>query len=121
MAKIAFGCLVPKDSEELEGYMREDFANARSCVRYDLPRGKFTAGFTNCTLLTASEKVGLMFSLYLSLGSHATCHKHISEKYSLTTTQVPEYVMLPGFRYFHGCSQRNVSFRVQRLRTKAWC
>ena len=49
--------------------MREDFANARSSVRYDLPRGKFTAGFTNCTLLTASKKVGLMFSLYLSLGT----------------------------------------------------
>ena len=69
LAEIAFGGLAPKDAEELEGYMREDFANARSSVRYDLPRGKFTAGFTNCTLLTASEKVGLMFSLYLSLGT----------------------------------------------------
>jgi len=69
LAEIAFGGLVGKDAEELEGYMREDFANARSSVRYDLPRGKFTAGFTNCTLLTASEKVGLMFSLYLSLGT----------------------------------------------------
>jgi hypothetical protein len=38
-------------------------------VRYDLPRGKFTAGFTNCTLLTSNEKVGIMHALYLSLGT----------------------------------------------------
>ena len=69
LTEIAFGGLRPTDAEELEGYMREDFANARSSVRYDLPRGKFTAGFSNCTLLTASEKVGLIFALYLSLGT----------------------------------------------------
>jgi hypothetical protein len=68
LGKIAFGGLKPAEAEMLEGYMREDFS-VRSSVRYDLPRGKFTAGFTNCTLLTSNEKVGIMHALYLSLGT----------------------------------------------------
>jgi Plavaka transposase len=68
LGKIAFGGLRPAEAEMLEGYMREDFS-VRSSVRYDLPRGKFTTGFTNCTLLTSNEKVGIMHALYLSLGT----------------------------------------------------
>ncbi len=66
LGKIAFGGLQPSEAETLEGFMREDFM-VRSSVRYDLPRGKFTSGFTNCTLLTSNEKVGIMYALYLSL------------------------------------------------------
>jgi len=68
LGKIAFGGLKPSEAETLEGFMRED-SSVRSSVRYDLPRGKFTAGFTNCTLLTSNEKVGIMHALYLSLGT----------------------------------------------------
>ena len=68
LAQIAFGGLLPKEAQELEEYLREDFS-MRSSVRYDLPRGKFSSGFTNCTLLTASEKVGIIYALYFSLGT----------------------------------------------------
>lgn len=68
LAQIAFGGLLPKEQELLEQYMRED-ASARCSVQYDLPRGKFISGFSNCTLLTASEKVGIMYALYLGLGT----------------------------------------------------
>jgi len=76
LAQIAFQGLTPSEAEELEGYMREDYTLNRSSVRYDLPRGKFSAGFTNCTLLTASEKVGIIYALYLSLGT-----KRVSDLY----------------------------------------
>jgi hypothetical protein len=68
LGKVEFGRLKPGQAETLEGFMHEDFS-ARSFVRYDLPRGKFTSGFTNCTLLTSNEKVGIIHALYLSLGT----------------------------------------------------
>ena len=68
LISVAFKGLLPADAKKIEKYLREDFS-ARCSVRYDLPRGKFSPGFTNCTLLTGSEKVGLVFSLYLSLGT----------------------------------------------------
>lgn len=68
LGKIAFGGLLPSEAETLERYIREDFS-VRSSVRYDLPRGKFSPGFTNCTLLTSNEKVGIIYALYLSLGT----------------------------------------------------
>ena len=66
LAEVIFGMLQPDEAKELEKIMRNDF-RARSTKRYELPRGKFSPGFTNCTLLTASEKVGLMYAVYLSL------------------------------------------------------
>jgi len=62
VAKVAFLGLQRKEAELLEKFLREEFKN-RSSVWYQFPRGKFTKGFTNCTLLTASEKVGLMHAL----------------------------------------------------------
>jgi len=76
LAEIAFGGLLPKEQEELESYMRQDAAS-RSSMKNTLPRGKFSPGFTNCTLLTASEKVGLIYSLYFGLGT-----SRISELYT---------------------------------------
>ena len=66
LSEVAFKGLQPKEAEQLETYMRQDFS-VRSSVRYDLPRGKFTSGFTNCTLQTSNEKVGIIHALYLSL------------------------------------------------------
>lgn len=67
--EIAFKGLLPKEAKKIETYLREDF-KTRSSIRYNFPRGKFNKGFTNCTLLTASEKVGLVYSLYLSLDTN---------------------------------------------------
>lgn len=64
--EIAFQGLLPNEAKKIETYLREDF-KTRSSVRYDLPRGKYNKGFTNCTLQTASERVGMIYSLYLSL------------------------------------------------------
>ena len=68
LANVSFKGLLPSEAKKVEKYMREDFSN-RCSVRYDFPRGKFSPGFTNCTLLTSNEKVGLMFALYLCLGT----------------------------------------------------
>lgn len=68
LAHISFDGLLPSECKTIEKYLRED-TDSRCSVRYDFPRGKFTVGFTNCTLLTASEKVGLMYALYFSLGT----------------------------------------------------
>ena len=68
LAEVSFKGLLPSDAKKLETIMRKDFSR-RCSVRYDFPRGKFSNGFTNCTLLTSSEKVGLMFALYLCLGT----------------------------------------------------
>jgi hypothetical protein len=68
LATVSFRGLLPSEARKIEKYLREDFSN-RCSVRYDFPRGKFSPGFTNCTLLTSSEKVGLIFSLYLALAS----------------------------------------------------
>jgi hypothetical protein len=40
----------------------------RSSIKQDLPIGKFTTGFTNNSLLTAGEKVGIIFALFVCLG-----------------------------------------------------
>jgi hypothetical protein len=68
LGHTSFKGLTASECKVIEKYLREDFGS-RCSVRYDFPRGKFTVGFTNCTLLTASEKVGLMFSFYFSLGT----------------------------------------------------
>jgi hypothetical protein len=81
LGKIAFGGLKPAEAERIEGFMREDFL-VRSSVQYDLPRGKFTAGFTNCTLLTSNEKVGIMHALYLFLGTPCCSILRQQQKYA---------------------------------------
>ena len=68
LAEVAFKGLSPSEAKKIEKFMRED-SSARSSVRYDFPRGKFSSGFTNCMLLTANEKVGLMFALYQGLAT----------------------------------------------------
>ena len=59
LATVSFKALQPSEAKKVENYMRDDFSQ-RCSVRYDFPHGKFSPGFTNCTLLTASEKVGLV-------------------------------------------------------------
>ena len=68
LGEIAFKSLLPSEAKLVEQYLRED-ASDRSSNRCNLPKGKFSSGFTNCTLLTASEKVGLIHTLYHSLAT----------------------------------------------------
>ena len=117
LAQIAFKGLKPSEAEELEGYMRDDYTKNRSSVRYDLPRGKFSAGFTNCTLLTASEKVGIIYALYLSLGT-----KRVSNLYKKSILrQQQKYLDISCYevsRPSGGASVRSGVSRVSRA-TKA--
>ena len=78
LAEVSFGGLQPLERHKLERYLREDFSTCCS-ARYEFPCGKFTLGFTNCTLLTSSEKVGLIFALYLGLGT-----KRIADIYEVS-------------------------------------
>jgi hypothetical protein len=68
LMEIAFKGLLPQEALSVEKTMRREFSQ-RSSVRTNFPRGKFTESFSNCTLISASQRVGLIFSLYLSLGN----------------------------------------------------
>jgi hypothetical protein len=68
IGEIAFKSLLPSEATLVEQFLRED-ASVRSSNRYNLPKGKFTSGFTSCSLLTASEKVGIVHALYHSLAT----------------------------------------------------
>lgn len=68
LAQVTFHGLLPKDCESVENSMRRD-ASKRSSVRYDLPRSSYRKGFSNVTMLTASEKVGIMHFLYCMLST----------------------------------------------------
>lgn len=68
LAQVSFHGLLPKDCENVENFMQED-GSKRSSVRYDLPRSSFRKGFSKVTMLTASEKVGIMHFLYCMLST----------------------------------------------------
>jgi Plavaka transposase len=64
-------CLSMTETEryEMETVIKSYFQSKRSSVRQDLPRAKFASGFTRTTLLTAGEKIGLILSLYVAIGT----------------------------------------------------
>ena len=57
------------ERSEMEKIVQTYFKGKRSSMRDDLPRGKFSSGFSGTTLLTAGEKIGTVFSLYVALGT----------------------------------------------------
>ena len=69
LAKVAFLSMTETERVEMEGIIKSYFVSKRSGVREDLPKGKFSSGFTRTTLLTAGEKVGLIFALFVALGT----------------------------------------------------
>ena len=68
LANVSFYGFLPSEAKMVESFLREDFSK-RCSVKYDFPLTRYPKGFSNCTLQTASEKVGLVFSLYLGLGT----------------------------------------------------
>lgn len=134
LANVSFKGLLPSEAKKVEKYMREDFSN-RCSIRYDFPRGKFSPGFTNCTLLTSNEKVGLIFALYLCLGTKRIsdifdqsiarqqgkyvdvecCFSHLG--YSQSSLNRPIESKLPriGDKYFYSdVKNKNVAERAGR-------
>ena len=93
LGEIAFKSLLPSEAKLVEQYLRED-ASARSSNQCNLPKGKFHSGFTNCTLLTASEKVGVIHRLYHSLAT-----KRVADIYQVSILrQQQKYMNLKCFQ-----------------------
>lgn len=69
LAQVTFLSMTQSERLEMEKIIKIYFEGKRSSVRDDLPRGKFSAGFTRTTLLTAGEKIGLIFSVFITLGT----------------------------------------------------
>ena len=69
LIQVAFLSMTTKERLEMEDIIKQHFKGKRSSMRDDFPRGKFTAGFSRTTLLTAGEKTGLVFALNLALGT----------------------------------------------------
>ena len=95
LGEIAFKSLLPSEATLVEQFLRED-ASVRSSNRYNLPKGKFTSGFTSCSLLTASEKVGIMHALYHSLAT-----KRVADIYQVSILrQQQKYLNMKCFSDF---------------------
>ena len=108
LGEIAFKSLLPSEAKLVEQFLRED-ASARSSNRCNFPKGKFSSGFTNCTLLTASEKVGVMYTLYHSLGT-----KRVADIYHVSILQKQQkYMNLKCFQV--QCSERSTDATPARL------
>ena len=69
LSQVAFLSMTDTERSKMERIIKNLFQSKRSGAREDLPRGKFSSGFTRTTLLTAGEKIGLILSLYVSLGT----------------------------------------------------
>ena len=82
-----FGGLQPKECESLESKIRPLLTATRSSVRSEYPRWRLQKGFTRQTLMTASERVGSLFILTLSLQIQSIrsvveiAHERQSQKY----------------------------------------
>ena len=67
--QVAYLSMTNSERAEMEKIVQTYFKGKRSSMRDDLPRGKFSSGFSQTTLLTAGEKIGTVFSLYVALGT----------------------------------------------------
>ena len=67
VGKVAFLGLTKSERKKVEAITSNLFHNLRSGVLSTYPRGRFHSGFSNMTLLTASEKIGMLFSLHIVL------------------------------------------------------
>ena len=78
MGQVAYLGMQDKEREELESIVLSQIRGVRCSVRSDYPRGRYSKGFSNMTLLTADEKVGMNFTMLLAL--HNDDAKAILEK-----------------------------------------
>ena len=106
IAEVAFLSMQKLESGKFETLIQQRFHGLRSSVREDLPKGKYTTGFTRTTLLTAAEKVGLVFSLFLLLGMEVAepifseVILRMQSKYQLDSTDMSSDLPRRGDVYF---------------------
>lgn len=67
VGQVAYLGLTKTERNQIEELSKRLIGTTRSGIRDEYPRGHFHSGFSNMTLLTASEKIGLLFSLHLCL------------------------------------------------------
>ena len=78
MGQVAYLGMQDKEREDFESIVLAQLRGVRSSVRSEYPRGRTCKGFTNMTLLTADEKVGMIFTMLLAL--HNDDAKAVMEK-----------------------------------------
>jgi hypothetical protein len=71
MGKAAYLRMQGKEREDFESLMLAQLRGVWCSVRGDHPRGRTSIGFTNMTLLTADEKVGMLFTMLLAVHNNA--------------------------------------------------
>ena len=84
LAQIAFGGLLPKEAQELEEYLREDFS-MRSSVWYDLPQGKFSFHKLHPPHRIRKGRYNLCTLL---LPGHSSCSFHLPKSNSSPAMEV---------------------------------
>jgi hypothetical protein len=67
MGEVAYLGMQGKEREDFESLMLAQLRGVRCSVLGDHPRGRTSIGFTNMTLLTADEKVGMLFTMLLAV------------------------------------------------------
>jgi len=81
IAQVAYGIIPPKRREDiLEKGISGIFSSSKSSVRCDYPRGFFKTGFSDLTLLTSGEKVGVIFALLVALRLDENIRSTLYEK-----------------------------------------
>ena len=78
MGQVGYLGMQDKEREELESLALSQVQGVRSSARHNYPRARYSKGFTNMTLLTADEKVGINFSMLLTL--HNDQARYLMEK-----------------------------------------
>ena len=67
ICSVIYDGLQKKEKETLESLIAAKLSNIQSSVRANYPRWRLNEGFSSQTLMTASERVGSLLSLALSL------------------------------------------------------
>lgn len=120
LAEVAFLSMQKVESGKMENFIQGRFRGNRSSVREDLPKGKYTTGFTRTTLLTAAEKVGLIFSLFITLGMEGADSifsdvlVRMQRKYELDSTDTTNKLPNRGDVYFFTDLKTTASRPIQR-------
>jgi hypothetical protein len=91
VGKVAFLGMTKSERKKIEVLTSKLFQDLRSGVLINYPCGRFHSGFSNMTLLTASEKIGILFSLHLVLRTEEG--KEIFEK--AMNRQQLKYISFP--------------------------
>ena len=98
LAQAAYQPISPSNATIFESVIATTLRASRSSVRDQFPQGKYSKGFSNLTLLTASEKIGMLF--YLFIGLHNPVARNIfkitHEKQVEKYFEFPEHIVGSG-------------------------